>query len=257
MRSRPLLAYLDKKRLKAIRSRNMVSSGPIDGNRANSPVQCLQSLRLKHRLPSEEDLDAFYVAMMLAMAQSHIYGAAGTRPRPGLAPRFGSGNLIDNPPSGFTDMNVHFMTHSEERAELIVYQAKVTSTFLSRFANPMKSPPQDPAGPGLDITFRRVPIWPIERLAQALGPDIAGCAAREQWEEESNDIETWLDAETQNRGTTAAMEGDVKRRRQENSSLEESPEDASERGEGDVSVLRPDAKRRCTGAGRRNPFEVC
>ncbi|KAB5515588.1 hypothetical protein GE09DRAFT_1159267 [Coniochaeta sp. 2T2.1] len=239
MSSRPLLAYLDKEQCKALRSNlYRVSSGPIRGDQANTPVQCLARLRSKQLLPSEEDKDAYYVAIMLAMAQSHIYGAAGSTPRPG--PRSGGGNFIDNPPTSFTNVNVRLLTHSEETAELIVYEAEVTSTFLSRFANPTKSPSQDTSGPGLDITFNRIPVWPVlglkERLAQALGSEIAGKAAR-KWEEKSNFIETWRDAEERRIGEkTAAMGGDHKRRREE---------------------YEGDAKRRCTHTGRPNPLEAC
>jgi len=275
MPNRPLLAYINKKQLRAIRSNlYRVCSGPADGDQDNTPVQRLQRLRSKQLIPFDEDQDAHYVAIMLAMAQSHVYGAAGSRPQPGSPPRFGGGKLLENPPTSFANVTVHLMTHSEDTADFVVYEAEITATFLERFANPTKAPAED-ADSGLDITFHRVPIWPIlglkERLAQAFGPEIAGDAALKNWGDESNDIETWLDPEEKHnrqriRKRIAAVS--LKRRRaaeqQERAALSEvvnsSFEDdatscGSARSEKDMPVLSPDAKRRCTRAA--NPLEVC
>jgi hypothetical protein len=272
--NRPLLAYINKRQLRAIRSHlYRVCSGPVDGDQCNTPVQRLQRLRSKQLIPFDEDQDAHYVALMLAMAQSHIYGAAGSRPRSGSPPRLGGGKIIDNAPTSFSNVRVHLMTHSDDTAEFVVYEADITATFLERFAHPAKAASED-ASSGLDITFHRVPIWPIlglkERLAQALGSEIAGDAALKDWDEESNDIETWLDPEERRnrqriKKRIAAI--GVKRRRAAaedraalsevvNSSFEDDATScASTRSEKDMPVLSPDAKRRCTRAA--NPLEVC
>lgn len=272
--SRPLLAYINKRQLKAIRSNlYRVCPGPVDGDQCNTPVQRLQRLRSKQLIPFDEEQDAHYVSVMLAMAQSHIYGAAGSKPRPGSTPRFGGGRVLDHVPTDFSDVKVHLMTHSDDTAEFIVYEAEMTSTFLERFAHPAKAPAED-ADSGVDITFKRVPIWPIlglkERLAQALGYDIGGDIALRDWDEESNDIETWLDSEekrNRQRIKKRMATIGVKRRRptaEERAALSEvvnsSFEDdatscASTRSEKDMPVLSPDAKRRCTRTA--NPLQVC
>lgn len=272
--SRPVLAFVNKTQLRAIRSNlYRVCSGPVDGDRQNTPVQRLQRLRSRQLTPFDEEQDAHYLAVMLAMTQAHIYGAAGSKPRPGTPPRFGGGKLIDNVPTDFSNVTVRLMTHSDDTAEFIVYEAEVTSTFLERFAHPTKAPNENDES-GLDITFQRVPIWPIlglkERLAQALGYEIAGDIALRHWDEESDDLETWLDPEEKRnrqrvRKRMAAI--GVKRRRpaaEERAALSEvvnsSFEDdatscGSARSEKDLPVLSPDAKRRCTRAV--NPLQVC
>jgi hypothetical protein len=272
--SRPLLAYVNKKQLKAIRSNlYRVCAGPADGDQDNTPVQSLQRLRSKHLLPLDDDHDSHYLAVMLAMAQAHIYGAAGSRPRSGSPPRFGGGKLLEDAPDNFSNVTVHLMTHSDDTAEFLIYKAEITATFLERFAQPIKAP-SDGADPGLDITFHRVPIWPIlglkERLAQALGTEIAGATALRKWSDESDDIETWLDPEekrNRQRVLKRITPVSLKRRRADhqeraalsevvNSSFEDDASScASTRSEKDIPVMSPDAKRRCTRAV--NPLEVC
>ncbi|KAH8758001.1 hypothetical protein F5883DRAFT_385798, partial [Diaporthe sp. PMI_573] len=66
--------------------------------------------------------------------------------------------------------------------------------FLNRFAFPSKAPAvTEIQGRGLDIEVTRVRVWPVlglkERLAQALGPQIAGDSAYHGTA--GTDIETW------------------------------------------------------------------
>ena len=77
------------------------------------------------------------------------------------------------------DVPVKIITQDDEKAEFIIYSAVVTAAFLNRFAFPSKAPAvTDIQGHGLNINLIRVQIWPVlglkERLAKALGPEIAG-----------------------------------------------------------------------------------
>ncbi|OIW22962.1 hypothetical protein CONLIGDRAFT_564645, partial [Coniochaeta ligniaria NRRL 30616] len=267
--SQPLLAYINRKQLKAIRSNlYRICSGPVDGDHRNTPVQHLQQLRSRQLIPFDEDHDAHYIAIMIAMAQAHFYSTASSKSSSQSSPRFGGGRIIDNPPTSFSNITVHLITHAE--AEFVVYEAVITSTFLERFAHPTKAPAED-VDPGLQITFHRVPVWPIlglkERLARALGYEIAGNLALHEFDGESNDIETWLDPEekrnVQRIKRRIASIGMKRRRAAEerevlservNSSFEDDATSCASTSE-DLPVLSPDAKRRCTRT--TNPLEVC
>ncbi|KAH8745878.1 hypothetical protein F5883DRAFT_586076, partial [Diaporthe sp. PMI_573] len=79
-------------------------------------------------------------------------------------------------------------------AEFVIYSAVVTAVFLKRFAFPSKAPAvSNVQGRGLNINLTRVQIWPLlglkERLAKALGPQIAGDLACQDTAD--SDIETW------------------------------------------------------------------
>jgi hypothetical protein len=221
-------------------------------------------------LPLNENHDAHYLAIMLAMAQSYFYSGACSRSSSQSSPRFGGGKTIENPPSSFSNVTVRLITHADDTAEFVVYEAEITSTFLERFAHPTKAPTED-VDPGLEITFQRVPVWPIlglkERLARALGYEIAGDLALQEFDGESNDIETWLDPEEKRyrqRVKRRIASIGVKRRRaaeerealseRVNSSFEDDATSCASTSD-DLPVLSPDAKRRCTRAA--NPLEVC
>ncbi|KAH8901948.1 hypothetical protein BR93DRAFT_866111, partial [Coniochaeta sp. PMI_546] len=197
--SQPLLAYINRKQLKAIRSNlYRICSGPVDGDHRNTPVQRLQQLRSRQLIPAHEDHDAHYLAIMLAMAQSYFYSGACQKSSSQSSPRFGGGKIIENPPTTFSNIMVHLITHADDAAEFVVYEAEITSTFLERFAYPAKAPAGD-VDAGLKIHFRRVPVWPIlglkERLAKALGYEIAGNLALHMFDRESDHVETWLSPE--------------------------------------------------------------
>jgi hypothetical protein len=77
------------------------------------------------------------------------------------------------------DVPVKIIAQDREKAEFIIYSAFVTAAFLHRFAFPSKAPAvTDIQGRGVNINLTRVQIWPVlglkERLAKALGPEIAG-----------------------------------------------------------------------------------
>jgi hypothetical protein len=89
---------------------------------------------------------------------------------------------------------VKIITQDHEKAEFIIYSAVVTAAFLNRFAFPSKAPAvTDMQGRGLNINLTRVQIWPVlglkERLAKALGPEIAGDLACHDIAD--SNIETW------------------------------------------------------------------
>lgn len=166
-----------------------------------------------------------------------------------------------------------------------MYTAVVTAGFLARFAQPTKASTKQvdgerkPVDSGLDITYVRVPVWPIlglkERLAKALGQDIAGYTALNEYGDESNDLECWLtreekvqrqrilQAQAQRRIAPAnPMVMGVKRRRAAESLSEiivnssfEADDDAASCASEDMPVLSPAAKRRCSRTV--NPLQVC
>jgi hypothetical protein len=168
----------------------------------------------------------------------------------------------------------------------VVYTALVTSTFLERFAHPTKAPTKsetkgqgdsevnEDIDVGLEVTYARVPVWPIlglkERLGRALGRDIAGDTALFNGENADN-IETWLSPEERSCmqrlvKKNRARSGKKRRRGEKeqrgilaemvNSSFETDDDAAScASASEDLPVLSPDAKRRCTRTV--NPLEVC
>ena len=82
--------------------------------------------------------------------------------------------------SPFRDVKVHVVTYEGhgDAANFVVYTAIVTTTFLTRFMLPHKDPGPEDTKTGMEISYTRVRIWPMlglnERLAKALGPEIAG-----------------------------------------------------------------------------------
>lgn len=276
--SQPLLAYINRKQLKAIRSNlYRICSGPADGDQRNTPVQRLQHLRSRQLIPSDENHDSHYLAIMLAMAQSYFYSGACSKASSQASPRFGGGKVLEDPPPSFANVTVHLITNADDTAEFVVYKAEITSTFLERFAHPTKAPAED-VDSGLDITFHRVPVWPIlglkERLARALGQEIAGDLAMHEYDGESDYIETWLSPEEKRNkqrvkrriasiGVKRSRGADERAavaaalsERVANSSFEDDAASCASASD-DLPVLSPDAKRRCTRAAAANPLEVC
>ncbi|KAB5582307.1 hypothetical protein GE09DRAFT_1166798 [Coniochaeta sp. 2T2.1] len=286
--SRPVLAYLDRKQLESIRQ-NLYRIQPGPDKKPNTPVQSLQQLRSKQLLPANENMDAHYLAILLAMAQSPFYSDCAKTASQGPILRFGGGKLIDEHPTQFHDITVRLITHADDSADFIVYTVDVSATFLERFAHPTKAP-TSASDPGLDITYQRVPVWPIlglkERLAGALGQEIAGSLALTSFGVESNDLETYLSYTEQLDRTiyrqiaSKNSAANKKRRRRTsdnrplsevvNSSFEDdassnlsgASSQKSNKGGGekrlseDLPVLSPDAKRRCQRVAG-NPLTVC
>jgi hypothetical protein len=279
--NQPMLAYVDRTHLAAIRQNLFrICPGPPDGDRLNLPVLRLQRLRSKPLVPTNADHDAYYVSILLAMAQAHFYEEAA-KPSSQSSSRSGfSGKSIDMLPENFRDVKVQLLTHAENTADFVVYTAVVTATFLQRFARPSKAPEtKTPGGDdgGIRIELTHVPVWPVlglkERLGKALGRDIAGDAVFGV-EDDGDGLETWENSEErrQRMAAVAAATASLKRRRaaadreilaevfnKSNSSFEVDDDDcASSCASDDRPVLSPDAKRRrCTRTATGNPLEVC
>ncbi|QUC21332.1 uncharacterized protein UV8b_05575 [Ustilaginoidea virens] len=227
----PMMCYIGRNRLAAMRKNLFrIVSGP--GRNWNGPVARLQQLRAKALLPTNPDHDAHFVAIFLAMAQRHFYGAPAPSSR--RDSQWSPSKGAPQRPS-FRDVKLRILTHNNDRAEFMVYTGHVTAQFLDRFHEPWKAPQLDGDGvpPGIRIEYTRVPIWPIlglrERLGRALGEEIVG-------QFDPTRMETWdVDAES---GATK----DQKRKRQvpskvcSGSSLEEGTE--SEKQHSPVKVKR-------------------
>ena len=263
-----IAAYVSKSHLADIR-RNLfrVALGPEGGDRLNGPVSRLQQLRSKLLIPARADHDSYYLSILIAMAQSFFY----EEPAPSKASSQASGRppknakTIDMLPESFHDVRVQLIVQDEDTAEFMVYTAVVTATFLERFARPCRAPKRSTLGreeqhddnnenveAGMNITFARVPIWPVlglkERLAKALGRQTVGDVFSDDGE-----IETWETEEERRRRL-----GKLKRGRTERGVLAEmlnSSFEAEDEASDDHPVLSPNAKRRCTRAA--NALEVC
>ncbi|KAI1496501.1 hypothetical protein F5X99DRAFT_400284 [Biscogniauxia marginata] len=153
----PILAYISRSHLNHVR-RNCfrILSGP---NRSyNGPVHRLQMLRSRGLIPRNLDEDAYFVAVMVAMAQQSVYAdmANGI----GFAPR---------------DVKVRVLTVSEEENAFIVYTGTIPAATLTMFHQPNKAPRGDTQ---IKVEYAQVPIWPVlglkERLGRALGRDVVG-----------------------------------------------------------------------------------
>ncbi|SPO03611.1 uncharacterized protein DNG_06294 [Cephalotrichum gorgonifer] len=190
---KPMLAYLGRDWLRGFRTRQMrVPQGP--GHGPNEPVARLCALQERHLAPDDPDRDPRFAAILIAMAQEHVYPACTTPPQ-----RF-AGTVppkIDSTPE-FRDVAVRLMTHSYD-GDFIVYKATVTADYLRQFHNPLKATsPQVSGGggqPALEIQMTRVPDSPRtglkERLAAALGGDITGpvLPASLAWKLEASEVD--------------------------------------------------------------------
>ncbi|PKS05583.1 hypothetical protein jhhlp_008101 [Lomentospora prolificans] len=175
---KPMLAYIGRKQLSNIRAHiYRVALGP--GKTPNEPVARLQALRSKLLIPTNADYDPHLVAVLLAMAQDHIYPSTIA---PYLA-RGGAAPLVDFTPE-FRDVTVRVLSTDNDNAEFVIYKATFTADYLRQFHYPHKAFPQRAADgqsvsrTGLDIEVTKVPIWPIiglrERLGQALSEEMVG-----------------------------------------------------------------------------------
>lgn len=223
----PLVAFLNRTQLDNVR-RNLfrVVPGP---NGTNEPVASLQRLRSKMLVPARPEHDAYYLGVMLAMAQSYFYGEgpcadgqSGSSPSSPTYKHASSSQRsvrrsddVDNPPV-FRDVTVHLLTHSETEAgaatgtndqngatnhssgppHLLVHRAVVSAALLRLFHYPREAPcPSNlDLRAGIRVEYVRVPVWPVlglkERLARALGAEVVG-----DWIDSVVDgvseIETW------------------------------------------------------------------
>ncbi|CAK7275318.1 hypothetical protein SEPCBS119000_006632 [Sporothrix epigloea] len=173
----PVVAYVNRAHLSMIR-KNLyrIMPGPEDGDRYNTPVSRLQSLRSKQLAPTDRDQDAYLTGVFIAMAQAHFYGRS-----PPPLPSWFTGRLPCDPVTdvrGFSDLKLRILTHDDETSEFIVYTAVVTAAFLKRFLEPLKAVADVQEQAGLNIEYTRLPVWPLlglrERLGEALGRDLVG-----------------------------------------------------------------------------------
>ncbi|KAL1876924.1 hypothetical protein Daus18300_002530 [Diaporthe australafricana] len=190
----PVLAFINRAHLHQVRC-NLYRVMPGPNNTVNVPVDNLQKLRCKRLVPQNLDQDSYLVAIMLAIAQWQCYPQRSRN-----SSRWSSqnssqashnGHEASLPQPEFRDVPVKIITQDHHTAEFVIYSAVVTAMFLKRFACPSKAP--DLTDSGLNINVTRVQIWPVlglkERLAKALGPQIAGDLACHDTAD--TDIETW------------------------------------------------------------------
>lgn len=185
----PLLGYISRKHLHTIRQ-HLFRIIPHPKKEVNIPVSRLQQLRSKTLVPIDLDKDAHFVAVFLAMAQRQLYGEPSSNASSQTSQ---SGFHSDSQSSQksiptFRDITVRLLTHDDETADFIVYTGVVSAGMLMKFHSPWRI--RDGASPedGIEITYARVPIWPVlglkERLGKVLGRDIAGNIG-------DHDFETW------------------------------------------------------------------
>jgi hypothetical protein len=183
-----MLAYVGRKQLAAIRD-SLYKFAASSRRPNNEPVSRLQEKRCQMLMPGNLDHDPHFVAIMVAMAQHHIYPQYPVS----KFTRFG----ISKTPLGwepnFRDVTVRILTNDNDAGDFLVYTATVTADHLQRLHYPAQcvvNPSSDGrlVLPRLDIEVTRVPTWPVlglkERLGLALGEDVAGPV-------DVNNIETW------------------------------------------------------------------
>ncbi|KAK2595081.1 hypothetical protein QQS21_007212 [Conoideocrella luteorostrata] len=181
----PMMCYIGKNQLASMR-KNLFRIAVGPGKSWNGPVFRLQQLRSKALVPANSDHDAHFVAIFIAMAQRHFYGApvpSGRRDSQWSPSR----GRPERPP--FEDITLRILTHDNDPEEFIVYTGHVSACFLDRFHDPSRTPMCDDDGAsGIKIEYTRIPIWPIlglrERLGIALGEEIVG-------QFDPSEMETW------------------------------------------------------------------
>lgn len=195
----PTLAFVNRDSLHMMRrTLYRVLPGPINGDHRNTPVANLQNLRSKRLIPQDVDHDAYLVAIMIAIAQWYCYPPSSRLASKTWSQRSSQGfqpapeTYLQQPE--FRDIPVKIITQNSTTAEFVIHSAVVTAAFLKRFACPFKAPQADDLlKGGLKIEVTKVQIWPVlglkERLAKALGPEIAGELACSDIAD--GDIETW------------------------------------------------------------------
>jgi hypothetical protein len=192
----PMLAYVGRAQLDAVR-RNLFRVVPGPGRTANEPVLRLQQLRSKQLVPSNSDHDAHFVGIFIAMAQKQFYWDTPSMSQTGQVTQFPLPADIGTP--AFRDVTVQLLTHDVDTAEFIVYIATVKAELLRKFDNPFTAGTHSSvmgsslSAGGIEISYSRVPIWPIlglkERLGKTLGREIIGEFDEfsiETWEEKSD-----------------------------------------------------------------------
>ncbi|KAH8743745.1 hypothetical protein F5883DRAFT_440621 [Diaporthe sp. PMI_573] len=185
--NQPLLGFINRTRLHQVRS-TLYRPRPGPRKTANIPGDRLQKLLYKWVKPQNADKDSYLVATMLAIAQWQCSSSLSRS-----SPR-SSAQASPLPQPEVRGIPVKIITQDHEKAEFIIYSTVVTAAFLNRFAFPSKAPAvTDMQGRGLNINLTRVQIWPVlglkERLAKALGPEIAGDLACHDIAD--SNIETW------------------------------------------------------------------
>ncbi|KAK4145099.1 uncharacterized protein C8A04DRAFT_27098 [Dichotomopilus funicola] len=175
----PVLAYITKAHLASIRN-NLYRCFRPAGSGTNEPIQRLQELRHKMLVPADADHDPYIVAMLIAMAQAHIFRESSPRSSPSSSQGRGTVHML---PVSFRDVTVQVIMHDEGQSpesRFSVYTATITKTFLKRFMFPYSAPEGQAASQdaGINITYTPVNFWPIlglkERLAKALGEELGG-----------------------------------------------------------------------------------
>ncbi|AEO61017.1 hypothetical protein MYCTH_89967 [Thermothelomyces thermophilus ATCC 42464] len=138
-----------------------------------------ERLRSKLVAPADADRDPHIVATLLAMAQAHFYKETSlTPPVFTPAPLFQRPVAHTNADTPFYDVTGQIITHQGEgeSANFVVYTAVVIATFLRRFMFPYEGPDSKDSKSGMDISVRKVKVFPIlglrERLVRALLPEL-------------------------------------------------------------------------------------
>ncbi|CAI6098651.1 unnamed protein product [Clonostachys chloroleuca] len=240
----PMMCYIGKNHIATIR-KNLFRIVPGPQNAPNGPVQRLQQLRSKMLMPANPDQDPHLVGIFLAMAQRHFYGLPTTHGRrfsPWRPPK-----EISTRPN-FRDLKLRILTHDIETSEFIIYTAVVTAQFLDRFHNPFRVPAGSDESelPQMDISYTRVPIWPIlglrERFGKALGQDVVGYFSPDK-------VETWeVDPEPTEPTASVEPTAAVKRKHESlNDVLNVNYEGETSESEADEPALS--AKKRCLSEG--------
>ncbi|KAJ2898037.1 hypothetical protein MKZ38_004205 [Zalerion maritima] len=182
-----VLAYMNRAHLATVRQ-HLFRIVPHPSQTVNVPVSRLQQLRSKMLVPANPDHDAHFVAIFVAMAQRQLYGEPGSASSSQSSQGSTRSTKRTKGSPAFRDIKVQFMTTDDEAADFICYTAVVSEGLLRKFHSPYRVPRGATVSDGIDITYTRVPIWPVlglkERLGKALGCGIAGDIGED-------DFETW------------------------------------------------------------------
>lgn len=151
----PVLAYLDRRNLHRIRT-NCYRVLPRPDGTFNFVIYRLHQMRSEKLLPENPNEDQYILAIMLAMAQQHVYGSLMTGA--GFAPK---------------DVQVGVLTVGDDDKSFMAYKCVVPAAFLSMFHEPSKAPRGNAE---VTIEYQHVPMWPVHnlkaRLVHALGEEI-------------------------------------------------------------------------------------
>ncbi|KAG8413683.1 hypothetical protein J3459_015249 [Metarhizium acridum] len=185
----PMICYIGRDQLATMR-RSVFRVRPGPGRSQNEPVSRMYLLRSKAFMPANSNHDAYLVAIFLAMAQRHFYGALA--PSSCRDSRWSPWVGKSRRPA-FEDLKLRILTHDSDMAHFIIYTGHITSKFLDRFHDPFATPTSDgdeddDDALGIRIEYTKVPIWPIlglkERLGKGLGEEVVG-------QFDPSEMETW------------------------------------------------------------------